>query len=146
MPSKQNMKTSPFLTFVGDNCGKAEEAVRYYTSIFPNSEIKSMTKFSEGEMGGNPDLIKLAVFTLNGIEYMASENNFKHEWSFSPGISIFVTCSTESETQQIWDKLSEGGQVMVPLDNYETAEFNLGKMFGWCADKYGVSWQLKLEE
>ena len=76
------MKTTTFLTFVGDHCGKAEEAINFYTSIFPNSEIKSITKYAEGEAGGTPELIKFGVFTLNGTEYKVSESNSKHAWSF----------------------------------------------------------------
>ena len=72
------MKTTTFLTFVGDNCGKAQEAINFYTSIFPNSEIKSIINYQQGEAGGTPKLIKHGVFTLNRTEYMVSESNFKH--------------------------------------------------------------------
>ena len=88
------MKTTTFLTFVGNQCGKAEEAINFYTSIFPNSEIKSITKYLEGEAGGTPELIKYGVFTLNGVAYMVSESNFKHAWSFTPGVSLFVECNS----------------------------------------------------
>jgi len=71
------MKTTTFFTFVGEQCGRAEEAINFYTSIFPNSEIKSILKYVEGEAGGAPDLIKYAVFTLNDVEYRISENNYK---------------------------------------------------------------------
>ena len=139
------MQTTTFLTFVGDQCGKAEEAINFYTSIFPNSEIKSITKYAEGEVGGTPDLIKHGVFTLNGVKYMVSENNYKHAWSFSPDVSIFVECTSDKGIQTLFDQLSSnGGQIMVPLDNYEFAEYGFGKKFGWCQDKYGISWQLNL--
>ena len=62
------MKTTTFLTFVGEQCGKAEEAINFYTSIFPNSEIKNIIKYAEGEAGGTPELIKHGVFTLNGTD------------------------------------------------------------------------------
>lgn len=58
------MNTATFLTFAGDQCGKREEAINFYTSIFPNSGIKSLTKYSEGEVGGTPELIKYGVFKL----------------------------------------------------------------------------------
>ena len=76
------MKTSSFFTFVGDQCGKAEEAINFYTSTFPNSSITSIVKYDEGEAGGSPGLVKYAKFTLNGTEYQASENTYKHAWSF----------------------------------------------------------------
>lgn len=139
------MKTATFLTFVGEQCGKAEEALNLYTSIFPNSEIKSLTKYSEGEPGGTPELIKYGIFSLNGTEYMVSESNYNHAWSFNPGVSLFVDCDAEEEIKSLFEKLSsDGGKVMIPLDNYESENYGFGKMFGWCEDKYGISWQLNL--
>ena len=140
------MTTTTFLTFVGDQCGKAEEAINFYTSIFPNSEIKSIMKYSEGEAGGTPELIKWGVFILNGIEYMISENNYNHAWSITPGVSLFVGCDSENEIDTLFEKLSSnGGQVMIPLDNYAgKGDYGFGKKFGWCEDKYGISWQLNL--
>lgn len=142
------MKITTFLTFVGDQCGKAEEAINFYTSIFPNSEIKSLTNYAPGEAGGTPELIKYGLFTLNGTAYMVSESSYKHAWSFSPGVSLFVTCSSEKEIQTLFEALSSnGGQVMVPLDNYKgSGDYGFGEKFGWCEDKYGVSWQLNLSE
>ncbi|MCK0148177.1 VOC family protein [Arenibacter sp. F26102] len=142
------MKTTTFLTYVGEQCGKAEEAINFYTSIFPNSEIKSIIKYQEGEAGGTPDLIKYGVFTLNDTEYMVSESNFDHPWSFTPGVSLFVECKSEIEIQTLFEKLySNGGQIMVPLDNYEgSGDYGFGKKYGWCEDKYGISWQLNLSE
>jgi predicted 3-demethylubiquinone-9 3-methyltransferase (glyoxalase superfamily) len=141
------MKTTTFLTFVGDQCGKAEEAINFYISIFPNSKIKSITKYSKGEAGGTPELIKHGIFTLNGTEYMVSESNYNHAWSFTPGVSMFVECSSEKEIDTLFDKISSnGGQVMVPLENYETGDYGFGKKFGWCEDQFGISWQLNLSE
>ena len=142
------MKITTFLTFVGDQCGRAEEAINFYTSIFPNSEIKSIIKYSEGETGGTPELIKYGIFTLNGTEYMVSESNYKHAWSFTPGVSIFVSDNSDNFIQTLFEKLSSnGGQVMVPLDNYKgDGDYGFGKKFGWCEDKYGISWQFLLNE
>ena len=141
------MKTTTFLTFVGEQCGKANEAINFYTSIFPNSEIKSITNYSEGETGGTPELIKYGVFTINGTEYMVSESNYNHAWSFTPGVSIFVSCTDDKEIEALFEKLSSnGGQVMVPLDNYDSGDYGFGIKFGWCQDTYGISWQLNLSE
>lgn len=142
------MTTTTFLTFVGDQCGKAEEAINFYTSIFPNSEIKSMTKYSEGEAGGTPELIKYGVFTLNGTHYMVSESNYNHAWTFSHAVSLFISDSSNDLIQTLFEKLSSnGGQVMVPLDNYNgVGDYGFGKKFGWCQDKYGVSWQFVLTD
>jgi len=141
------MKTTTFLTFVGDQCGKAKEAIDFYTSIFPNSEIKSIVHYAVGEAGGTPELIKYGVFTLNGAEYRVSENNYNHAWSFTPGVSVFVDCDSENEIDTLFKELSSnGGQVMVPLDNYDTGDYGFGKKFGWCEDTYGISWQLNLSD
>jgi predicted 3-demethylubiquinone-9 3-methyltransferase (glyoxalase superfamily) len=142
------MKTTTFLTFVGDQCGKAEEAIHFYTSLFPNSEIKSIIKYAAGEAGGTPELIKYGVFTLNGTAYMVSESNYNHPWSFTPGVSLFVDSSSENEIETLFEALSSnGGQVMVPLDSYKAeGDYGFGKKFGWCEDKYGISWQFNLSE
>ncbi|RDK85580.1 VOC family protein [Marinirhabdus gelatinilytica] len=140
------MKTTTFLTFVGDQCGKAEEAMHFYASIFPNSEIKNIQKYADGEAGGTPELIKHGVFTLNGTHYMVSESNYNHAWSFTPAVSIFISDTEGTLIQELFEELSSnGGQVMVPLENYKgEGDYGFGKKFGWCEDKYGISWQFVL--
>lgn len=140
------MQISTFLTFVGDQCGKAEEAINFYTSIFPNSQIKRVIKYAEGEAGGTPELIKHGVFTLNGVDFQVSESNYNHAWSFSPAVSLIINDHSETDIQTLFDKLvGYGGQVMVPLDAYKgEGDYGFGEKFGWCEDKYGVSWQFIL--
>jgi predicted 3-demethylubiquinone-9 3-methyltransferase (glyoxalase superfamily) len=133
------LKTTTFLMFVGDQCGKAEEAINYYASLFPDSEVKNIEKWKAGEPGGQEGWVKRALFTIAGQEYMASENSMDHKFSFTPAVSIFVNCETEAELNSLYAELSKGGQVMMPLDDY-----GFSKKFGWTADKYGLSWQLNL--
>ena len=141
------MKITTFLTFVGDQCGKAKEAMEFYTSLFPNSEVKSITNYAPGEPGGTPELIKYGVFTLNGTEYRVSESNYDHKWSFSPGVSLFVDSNSEEEIETLFEKLAANeGMVLMPLDNYEEGDYGFGKKFGWVQDKYGISWQVNLAE
>lgn len=141
------MKTTTFLTFVGNQCGRAQEAIDFYTSIFPNSKIKKVIYYQEGEAGGTIDLIKYGIFTLNSIEYMISESNYNHAWSFSPGVSLFVDCNSESEIDSLFEKLSSnGGQIMIPLDSYDSGTYGFGQKFGWCEDQFGISWQLNLSQ
>ncbi len=142
------MTTTTFLTFVGEQCGKAEEALNFYTTIFPNSEIKNITKYSEGEEGGTPDLIKYGVFALNGTDYMVAESNYNHAWSFTPGVSLLVSDTSKDVIQTLFNKLSSNdGQIMVPLDDYHgEGDYGLGKKFGWCQDKWGISWQFLLRD
>jgi predicted 3-demethylubiquinone-9 3-methyltransferase (glyoxalase superfamily) len=125
--------------FVGEQCGKAEEAIKFYISLFENSEIKHIEYWNEGEPGGKQGLVKHATFTLDGLEYMASENTLEHKFTFTPAISIYVNCKDEDELTALFQKLSEGGGIMMPLGNY-----GFSKQFGWVSDKYGVSWQLNL--
>ncbi|MEM1260667.1 MAG: VOC family protein [Bacteroidota bacterium] len=141
------MKTTTFLTFVGEQCGKAKEAMEFYISLFPNSEIKHITHYKEGEAGGTPELIKYGVFALDGTEYRVSESNYNHKWSFSPGVSLFVQSDSEAEIDTLFENLvANEGMVMVPLDNYEKDDYGFGKKFGWVQDKYGISWQVNLED
>jgi len=139
------MKTTTFLTFVGDQCGKGTEAINFYTSIFPNSEIKKVIKYDEGEGGGTPELIKYGEFSLNGVDYKISESNYNHAWSFSPGVSIFIESDSEVEIKNLFESLSaNGGKILMPLDKYESGDYGFGKKYGWCEDQYGISWQLIL--
>ena len=127
---------STFLMFVGDQAGKAEEAIKLYTSLFNDSEIISIERFSEGE--GQPDgFIKVARFTINGVTFIASENTGNHQFTFTPSMSLFVECETLEELETAYKTLSKNGQELMPLDDY-----GFSKKFGWVNDRFGVSWQL----
>lgn len=134
-------KTTTFLMFVGDQCGKAGEAIKFYTSLFKNSEVKNIEYFNANEPGGKEGYVKYSIFTVAGQEYMATDSPMEHKFSFTPAISIFVNCEDEEEIDGLFQKLSEGGGVMMPLGHY-----GFSKKFGWLADRYGVSWQLNLKE
>ncbi len=71
---------------------------------------------------------------------MCIDSSMKHDFTFTPAISLYVICGTEEEIGQFFEKLSQGGQVFMPLAAYPFSD-----KFGWLADKYGVSWQLNLE-
>jgi predicted 3-demethylubiquinone-9 3-methyltransferase (glyoxalase superfamily) len=113
-------KISPFLWFDG----KAEEAANFYTSIFNESKILNIARY--GEAGPGPKGTVMAVtFQLEGQQFMAL-NGGPH-YTFSPAISFFVSCETQTEVDELWDKLSEGGSEV---------------QCGWLKDKFGVSWQI----
>ena len=117
-------KITPFLWF--DD--KAEEAVRFYTSIFKNSEILSVTRYEEegAKAAGRPKgSVMTIAFTLEGQEFIAL--NGGPTFTFSPAISFVVNCKTQKEIDRLWEKLSEGGEK---------------DRCGWLKDKYGVSWQI----
>ena len=131
-------KTITFLTFVGKQYGKAEEAIKLYTSLFKNSRIINIVRAGAGE--DEPEgTVRHAVFSLNGQEYMAMESSLDHAFTFTPAISIFVNCETEDEIDKLFETLSQGGSVLMELTQYP-----FSKKFGWVQDKFGVSWQLNL--
>ncbi|PAE07796.1 hypothetical protein CHI12_09285 [Terribacillus saccharophilus] len=128
-------KVTPFLMFQD---GKAEEAMNYYISLIEDSEIKSITRYGANEPG-DEGTVMLAVFSLKGQEFMCIDSNVTHQFSFTPSFSIYVTCDTEKELDELYQKLNEDGLERMPLDNY-----GFSKKFGWTDDKFGVSWQLNL--
>ncbi len=117
-------KITPFLWF--DN--QAEEAAKFYTSIFKNSKIKTVTRYGEGgaKAAGRPKgSVMTVVFELQGQEFIAL--NGGPVFAFSPAISFVVNCKTQGEVNELWEKLSEGGEK---------------DQCGWLKDRYGVSWQV----
>ncbi|MCF3943816.1 VOC family protein [Oceanobacillus alkalisoli] len=129
-------KVTPFLMFQD---GKAEEAMNFYTSLIKDSEITSITRYGANESDGDEGTVMQANFTLKGQEFMCIDSNIEHQFSFTPSFSIFVDCDTEEELTNLYEKLLEGGQALMPLDNY-----GFSRKFGWINDRFGVSWQINL--
>jgi predicted 3-demethylubiquinone-9 3-methyltransferase (glyoxalase superfamily) len=129
-----NQKIHTFLMFEG----KAEEAMNYYTSIFDQSEIMTITRY-EADGPGEEGTVVQATFSIKGQVFMCSDSHVKHEFTFTPSISLFVTCDTEEEIDRAFEKLSQDGNVYMPLQAYPFSE-----KFGWVGDKFGVTWQLNL--
>ncbi|MCM3570125.1 VOC family protein [Neobacillus mesonae] len=127
-------KVTPFLMFQGN----AEEAMNYYTSIIEDSKILNIIRYETKE-GGQEGSVMQAVFSLKGQEFMCIDSNIKHEFTFTPSFSIFITCDTEEEIDKLYGELSNGGQALMPLGDY-----SFSKKFGWIVDKFGVSWQFTL--
>jgi predicted 3-demethylubiquinone-9 3-methyltransferase (glyoxalase superfamily) len=126
-------KFTTFLLFVGKQHGKAEEAINFYVSLFKNSKIIEIKHYVKDEL--EPEgTIKLARFSLNGQEFMATESSNKgHEFTFTPAISIFTECESEEEIDMLYKRFMAGGEAKMPIGNY-----GFSKKFGWVADKYGV--------
>ena len=113
-------KITPFLWFDHE----AEEAMKFYVSIFKNSKVLTVSRY--GEAGPGPaGSVMTATFQLEGQEFMALNGGPDHK--FSEAISFFVDCKTQEEVDDLWAKLSEGGQE---------------GPCGWLKDKYGLSWQI----
>lgn len=134
--SNTNQKITTFLMFEG----KAEEAMDFYTSLFDQSEIVSISRYDENGPGKEGTVIH-ATFTLNGQEFMCIDSYVNHNFTFTPAMSLYVTCETEEEIETVFHKLAQDGAVLMPLGAYP-----FSKKFGWLNDKYGVSWQLTLAE
>jgi predicted 3-demethylubiquinone-9 3-methyltransferase (glyoxalase superfamily) len=78
-----------------------------------------------------------ATFAINGQIFMCVDSPVKHGFTFTPAMSLFVDCADEAEIGRLFAKLSEGGQILMPLDKYP-----FSRKFGWLSDRFGVSWQL----
>lgn len=127
-------KVTPFLMFEGN----AEEAMNYYTSLIEESKITSIARYGADGPGKEGSVI-MATFTLKGQEFMCIDSYVQHEFTFTPSYSTFLTCSSEQEIDDLFENLSEGGSILMPLGDY-----SFSKKFGWIEDKFGVSWQLTL--
>jgi predicted 3-demethylubiquinone-9 3-methyltransferase (glyoxalase superfamily) len=113
-------KITPFLWFDG----QAEEAMNFYLSIFKNSKQGRISRYGDGGPGPKGTVMS-ATFQLDGQDFIAL-NGGPH-FKFSPAISFFVDCRTQDEVDELWEKLSAGGE---------------RQQCGWLKDKFGVSWQI----
>ncbi|GLQ50167.1 VOC family protein [Dyella flava] len=125
---------TPFLMFEG----AAEAAMRFYVSLFKDAQIDRLERYGSGETGVE-GTVKKAAFTLRGRSFICSDSSVKHDFTFTPSISLLVELDSESEIQELFQRLSDGGKVFMPLDHY-----GFSKKFGWVSDRFGVSWQLNL--
>ena len=129
-------KVSTFLMFEG---GRAEEAMRLYVSLFEGSKVEDLELYGPGDPLGKEGTVKHAVFSLAGRDYHCIDSSFDHPFTFTPSVSLFVTCESEAEIDELFAELSVDGEVMMPLQAYPFA-----RKFVWLSDRFGVSWQLIL--
>jgi predicted 3-demethylubiquinone-9 3-methyltransferase (glyoxalase superfamily) len=122
----RTQKITPFLMFVGEQHGKAEEAMNLYMSLFERSRIVSFERYDEGEEAPE-GTVKHAAFLLDGQEFMAIDSNYDHQFTFTPAISFFVNCETQEDVDKLWDTFADGGEK---------------QPCGWVTDRYGVTWQV----
>ena len=109
--------------------GSARVAVERYVDLIPGSGITDVT---------GPDGPGQTIrFTLANRPFLAFESPIAHDFGFTPSMSIFVTCATPDEVDELFRELSSGGAVLMPLDDY-----GFSPRFGWCTDRHGVSWQV----
>jgi predicted 3-demethylubiquinone-9 3-methyltransferase (glyoxalase superfamily) len=126
MPGGQKAELFPALMFTGQYGGKAQQAIDFYTSLFPNSSVAMIAHYEEGEHDkvGN---IKHAQFYLDGYKLAAMDSSIGHEFEFNQGVSLVVSCDTQDEIDFYWLNLTEGGKE---------------SRCGWCQDGFGLWWQI----
>jgi predicted 3-demethylubiquinone-9 3-methyltransferase (glyoxalase superfamily) len=120
-------KITPTLMFVGDVCGKAQEAITFYTSVFDDAEVVDILRYGAGEEPDEEGTIKHADFTLDGVRFAAMDSAWDHRFSFNEAISLMVSCDTQAQIDHYWGRLSA-----VPE----------AEQCGWLKDRYGLSWQI----
>jgi predicted 3-demethylubiquinone-9 3-methyltransferase (glyoxalase superfamily) len=117
----------PFLMFVGKVCGKAEEAVNFYMSVFKNAKLGNVRRYGKGQEPDQEGTILFSDFMLDGQWFAAMDSAYEHQFAFNEAISFIVHCETQQEMDDYWGKLSA-----VPE----------AEQCGWLKDRYGVSWQI----
>jgi predicted 3-demethylubiquinone-9 3-methyltransferase (glyoxalase superfamily) len=120
-------KITPTLMFVGSVCGKAEEAIDFYASVFHNAKVGDILRYSKGEEPDKEGTIKHVAFTLEGQDFAAMDSARAHNFTFNEAISFVVNCKTQEEIDYYWGKLSADPKA---------------EQCGWLKDKYGLSWQI----
>lgn len=117
----------PTLMFVGDVCGKAEEAAEHYASVFPDSAVDHVQRYGEGEEPEKPGTVRHLYMSLGGYKLAAMDSARDHDFGFNEAISFMVECEDQAEIDDYWAKLSA-----VPE----------AEQCGWLKDRFGVSWQI----
>jgi predicted 3-demethylubiquinone-9 3-methyltransferase (glyoxalase superfamily) len=120
-------KITPTLMFVGDQCGNCEVALRFYTSVFRDSEVSDILRYGDDSKPDKPGTIQHAEFTLDKQHFAAMDSAYEHGFTFNEAISFLVNCDSQEEIDYFWGKLSA-----VPE----------AEQCGWLKDKYGFSWQI----
>ncbi|MEW2486960.1 VOC family protein [Streptomyces sp. NPDC048411] len=129
-----SQKITTFLMFEGN----AEEAMTFYISLFDDAEVVSITRYG-ADGPGKDGSVQHATFSLAGEHFMCIDSPARHDFTFTPAISLFVQCENEAEIDRLYAALAEQGTELMPLGNY-----GFSPKFGWVNDRFGVSWQLNL--
>jgi predicted 3-demethylubiquinone-9 3-methyltransferase (glyoxalase superfamily) len=127
-------KVTTFLMFEGD----AEDAMTFYTTLFDDAEVISIARHgSDGP--GKEGSVQHATFSLAGQQFMCIDSAVRHDFTFTPAISLYVQCESEAEIARLYAALAQHGTELMPLGSY-----GFSAKFGWINDRFGVSWQLNL--
>jgi predicted 3-demethylubiquinone-9 3-methyltransferase (glyoxalase superfamily) len=124
---KVEQRIIPTLMFVGQQCGKAEEAIRLYASVFHDAKVGDILRYGRGENPDKEGTVKHAAFTLEGQGFAAMDSAREHNFTFNEAISFVVHCKNQEEIDYYWGKLSADPKA---------------EQCGWLKDKHGLSWQI----
>ena len=130
--------TQELRTFLTFQDGAATAALDLYRDVFDDFELIEIDHYGPGDSGPE-DTVKVAKFRLAGSDLSCADSPVRHEWGFTPAVSLWIDCDDNDELQRLFDRLSDGGQVFMPLDDY-----GFSTRFGWVGDRFGVTWQLNV--
>jgi predicted 3-demethylubiquinone-9 3-methyltransferase (glyoxalase superfamily) len=119
------LKITPSMLFTGNQFGKAEEAIKLYSTVFADSSTEMLIHYPTGD--NNAGKVMYSEFKLNHYGIIAMDGPGVHDYSFNEAVSFVVDCETQEEIDSYWKKLTEGGKE---------------SRCGWLKDKFGVSWQI----
>ena len=125
--SEVGQKITPCLMFTGKQYGRADEAITFYSSVFKNTKVDGILRYTANELPDKEGKVKHAQISLNDQKFMLMESAMPHHFTFSEGVSLTIHCKTQEEIDYYWEKLTESGEE---------------SMCGWLKDKFGVSWQI----
>ena len=125
---------STHLMFEGD----AAAALELYASIFPAFRVEQVERYGPGQPSPEGS-VKMAHASLAGHRLMVIDSPAHHDFSFTPAMSLLVECESAEELDAAFARLSPGGRIYMPVGSY-----GFSTRFGWCSDRFGVSWQLIL--
>jgi predicted 3-demethylubiquinone-9 3-methyltransferase (glyoxalase superfamily) len=124
---KTKQRIIPTLMFVGKQCGKAEEAINFYTSVFEDARVGDILRYIKGEEPDKEGTVKHASFILQGQEFAAMDSARGHNFAFNEAISFMVHCETQEEIDYYWGRLSADPKA---------------EQCGWLKDRFSLSWQI----
>lgn len=118
--------------------GNASAALELYASVFADFRVEQLERYSKGQ-AGPPGTVQRADIVFGGHRLLAIDSPVSHAFTFTPAMSLFVDCDSAAMLDEAFARLAEGGQVFMPI-----ADYGFSRRFGWCSDRFGVSWQLNL--
>lgn len=126
------------LMFIGDQCGRARDAIDLYAAAVPGTEVVHITEITDPAMG-TPGHVLQAEIRIAGTRLLLSDNAHPHEFTMTPAISLWLDLTDDAELEAVHAALVDGGFELMPLGDY-----GFSQRFTWVQDRFGVTWQLNL--